>query len=386
MTNKNHKFETRIVHAGRNPDEYFGVVNTPIARTSTILYDNLDAYFAPDTKYRYGRVNNPVAQHFEEAVSTLEGGYHAISTGSGFSAVTTSILSFVQSGDHILIVDSAYAPTRIFAQQELIKLGIEVEFYEPTLDAGIEELIRENTSVIYMESPGSYSFTTQDVAAITKIAKSHGITTILDNTYSAGLLFNPIKHGVNIAVQSAAKYISGHSDLNLGFAVADTEENYKRLKTTAVNLGVCAGPEDMFLAMRGLRTLQMRMEQANENVKPIIEWFQGQTFVQKIYNPALPDNPGHENWKKYFGGKTNGLFSVLFDPKYSWKDIARFTDALTLFPVGSSWGGYESLIQPSEMKKCREFWPHKGALLRFQVGNEHPDDLIRDLGNSVNHL
>ncbi len=386
MSKKDYKFETRIVHAGRKPDDYFGVVNSPIARTSTILYDNLAAYFSSDTKYRYGRINNPLAQNFEEAVTELEGGFHAISTGSGFSAVTTSILSFVKTGDHILIVDSAYAPTRIFAQQELTKFGVEVEFYEPELDAGIEDLIRENTSVIYMESPGSYSFTVQDVDTITKIAKARGITTILDNTYSAGLLFNPIKHGVNVSVQSAAKYVSGHSDLNLGFAVADTEENYKKLKKTAVNLGVCAGAEDMFLALRGLRTLQMRMDKAGENVKPVLEWFCKQDFVQKIYNPALPDNPGHENWKKYFGGKTNGLLSVLFDPKYSWEDIGKFTDALELFPIGSSWGGYESLIQPSEMDKCREFWPHKGALLRFQIGQEHTDDLIKDLEQGAKHL
>ncbi len=385
MTRKDYKFETRMVHAGRDPDEYFGVVNTPIARTSTILYDDFAAYLNPDTKYRYGRVNNPMAQHFEEAVIELEGGFHAISTGSGFSAVTTSILAFVKAGDHILIVDSAYAPTRIFAQQELTKLGVDAEFYEPDLDKGIEDLIRDNTSVIYMESPASYSFTTQDVATITKIAKARKITTIMDNTYSAGILFNPIKHGVNISVQSAAKYMSGHSDLNLGFAVADSEANYKKLKNTAVNLGVCAGAEDIFLALRGLRTLKMRMEKAGENVKPILEWFKDKPFVQKLYSPMLETNPGHENWKRDFTA-TNGLFSVLFQPHYDWEDIGRFVDALELFPVGSSWGGYESLIQPSDMKQCRENWPFDGVLLRFQVGNEHTDDLIADLEQAAESL
>ncbi len=386
MSTKDYKFETKMMHLGRAPGEYFGVVNPPICRTSTILYENFAAYLNPNTKYRYGRINNPLAQHFEEAVSALEGGFHAISTCSGFSAVTTAILSFVKSGDHILIVDSAYAPTRIFAKQQLTKIGVDVEFYEPDLDGGIEVLIRDNTSVIYMESPGSYSFTTQDVPAITKIAKEKGITTILDNTYSAGILYNPLRHGVNICVQSAAKYISGHSDLNLGFAIADTEQNHKILKSTAINLGACAGAEDLYLALRGLRTLQMRMHHAGENMKPVLKWFQRQKCVQKIYCPMLKDSPGHKTWKRDFNGKTNGLFSVLFDPKYSWEDIGRFVDSLKLFPVGSSWGGYESLIQPSDMKTCRQNWPHKGVLLRFQIGNENPDDLIKDLEAGLKNL
>lgn len=382
---KEYKFETRMMHAGRAPEEYFGVVNPPIARTSTILYDDLAAYLDPDTKFRYGRINNPLAQHFEEAVTELEGGHHAISTASGFNAVTTSILAFVKAGDHMLLVDSCYPPTRSFAKQELKRFGIDVEFYDPLIGAGIKDLIRENTALIYMESPGSAVFEVQDVPAIVKVAKEHDILTIFDNTYSAGILFKPFDYGVNIVLQSAAKYIGGHSDINIGFAVADTEQNYKQLKSCAVNLGVCAPADDIYLAMRGLRTLQMRIKHAGENMRPVMEWFTKQSQVQQVYCPCLENAPGHEIWKRDFDA-TNGLFSVLFNPEYSWEDMKTFIDSIKLIPIGSSWGGYESLIQPSDMQKQRNFWDKKGIVLRFQIGNENPDDLIADLEAAIKNL
>lgn len=385
MSEKSYRKETNLVHAGRKPENYFGVVNPPITRTSTILYKDMAAYNDPNTKYRYGRLNNPLSQSCEEALTELEGGYHAITTCSGFNAVTTALFSFLEAGDHALIVDGCYPPTRFFVQKQLRSLGIDVEFYDPMIGAGILDLIKDNTAVIYMESPCSATFEVQDVPAITKIAKARDIITIADNTYASGILFNPIEHGVNIVVQSAAKYIGGHSDVNMGVVVTDTKANYKKLKACAINLGVCAAAEDLYLVMRGLRTLDMRIKQAQENMRPVLEWFKTRDEVQELFTPVLETAKGHDVWKRDFSG-ANGLIGVLFKPEYSMDDIAKFVDSLELFPVGSSWGGYESLIQPQDMKFYRDNWEKDGIMLRFQIGFENPLDLIEDLEQGIRNL
>lgn len=383
--NKKWRKETKLMHAGRKPEDYFGVVNPPIARTSTILYKNFAAYQDPNTKFRYGRVNNPLSCAFEEAVADLEGGYNAITASSGFNAISTVFLSFLKAGDHVLIVDACYPPTRFFANAQLKSFGIEVEFYDPMIGSEIENLIRDNTAMIYMETPCSATFEVQDVPAIVNVAKSKGITTVVDNTYSSGILFNPIQHGVDIVVMSAAKYMGGHSDLNLGVAVAANEKLFKKLKSCAVNLGVCAGAEDLYLAMRGLRTIEMRFDYAQKNMRPVLKWFEGRDEVQELFCPVLPAAKGHDTWKRDYTG-ANGLFGVLFNPEYSMDDIGHFVDALKLFPVGSSWGGYESLIQPQDMKSYRSQWHKEGVLLRFQIGNENPTDLIDDLEQGIKIL
>jgi cystathionine beta-lyase len=386
MSNKKkHARATELMHAGRKPENYFGVVNPPICRTSTILYKDLAAYHDPNTKFRYGRVNNPLSHDFEEAVSLLEGGRGAISTCSGLTAVTTALMAFVKAGDHVLIVDSCYPPTRFFCQKRLQSFGVEVEFYDPMIGAGVKKLIRNNTSLIYLESPGSSTFEVQDVPSIVAEAQKKGIVTVADNTYSAGVLFRPLEHGVNVSMQSAAKYLGGHSDVNLGFVVADSAVHYKKLKDAAIDLGVCAGAEDLYLAMRGLRTLEMRIRHAGENMRPVLEWFKTRTEVQALYGPALESAQGHDVWKRDFSGH-NGLFSVLFQPEFDMDAIGRFVDSLELFPVGSSWGGYESLIQPQEMKAYRCDWTKDGVFLRFCVGNEDPQDLIADLQQGIQNL
>ncbi len=380
-----YKKETKLMHAGRKPENYFGVVNPPICRTSTILYDDLAAYFDPNTKYRYGRVNNPLSEAFEEAISELEGGHHAISTSCGLSAITTTMLSFLENGDHVLIVDSCYPPTRFFANKQLQSFGIEVEYYDPLIGDGIRQLIKDNTKMIYLESPGSATFEVQDVPEIVKVAQEFGVITVMDNTYSAGVLFKPLSHGVNISVQSAAKYLGGHSDVNLGVAVADSEAHYRRMKACAMNLGVCAGAEDLYLAMRGLRTLEMRLDYAYTNMLPVLAWFWRRKEVQEVYNPTLKKSGGHKIWKRDYKA-ANGLFSVLFKPEYTIDHISKFVDALNLFPVGSSWGGYESLIQPQDMDIYRSDWKKEGVFLRFQIGNENPQDLIDDLEQGIQNL
>ncbi len=382
---KDYAKETRLMHAGRKPEDYFGVVNPPICRTSTILYKDLDAYFDPTTKFRYGRVNNPLSDAFEGAIAELEGGHHAITASSGMAAITTTLLSFVKSGDHVLIVDSCYPPTRFFANTQLRALGIETEYYDPMIGEGIKDLIRENTALIYLESPGSATFEVQDVPAIVKVAQDKNILTVMDNTYSAGVLFRPIEHGVNISVQSAAKYLGGHSDVNLGVAVADNATNYKKLKNCAINLGTCAGAEDLYLSMRGLRTLEMRLDYAGKNMLPVLEWFKGRVEVQELYAPVLEENRGHDIWKRDFSG-SNGVFSVLFKPEYTKEQVCAFVDSLELFPVGSSWGGYESLIQPQDMNAYRSNWTKEGMFIRFQVGNENTNDLIADLEQGIKNI
>lgn len=377
--------ETSLVHAGRKPQEYHGVANPPICRTSTILFDSYCAYKDPNTKYKYGRLNNPLSQSFEEAMAELEGGFHAVTASSGLAGVTTSLLAFSKAGDHVLMVDSCYPPTRFFCDNQLNSFGVDVEYYDPIIGSGIADLIRDNTAVIYMESPGSATFEVQDVPAIVKAAKERDVLTIIDNTYAAGILFRPLDHGVNICLQSAAKYLSGHSDVNLGFVVTDNEDHYKALKACAMNLGVCAGADDLYLAMRGLRTLKMRIDNAEKNMRPILDWFAGRDEVQRLYCPLLENTSGHDIWKRDYTG-ANGLFSVLFKPQYSEDDIARFIDALKLFPIGASWGGYESLILPQDMKSCRSNWQEEGVLLRFQIGNENTQDLIEDLSQGIKEL
>ena len=230
MTNKDHKESTKLAHIGTAPEEYFGIVNPPIARASTILYPSLSAYEDPGHKYRYGRMGNPLSEKFETAIAEIENGFNAVSTCSGLTAVTLALSAVVKSGDHALIVDSLYPPARDFCNQELEKFGIEIEYYDPRIGGNIESLIKENTSLIYLESPGSGTFEVQDIDAITKIAKAKGIKTIIDNTYSAGLLLKPLDHGVDYSLQSATKYIGGHSDIHMGIVTANTEENYKALK------------------------------------------------------------------------------------------------------------------------------------------------------------
>lgn len=376
---KNYKEETKLVHLGRDPQAYYGVANLPVSRVSTIMYPSLAAYEDKNHKFRYGRVGNPMSEAFETAMAEIEGGYHAITASSGLAAITTTLQAFLSTGDHILLSDSIYPPTRIFCDDVLKRMGIEIEYYDPKIGTKISKKIRGNTSVIYMESPGSATFDILDVPAIVEVAKKRGIKTILDNSWSGGILFKPILHGVNISVQSATKYVGGHSDVSLGVSVADTEENYKVLKRCAVNLGTCAGADELWLALRGLRTIGVRIKQNAENAMKVALWLKEQKEIDKVFYPALPDDPNHSLWKRDFIG-ANGLITIILKPS-SKNAVEEFVDGLKLFPIGSSWGGYESLLQPQYLKTCRSAvpWKEEGACLRLQIGLENPEDLIEDL-------
>lgn len=374
-----HGPNTKLVHSGRNPDSFFGLANLPVGRASTIMYPSLEAYENPNHKFRYARTGNPLSEAFETAISELEGGHDAITASSGLAAITTAILAFVKAGDHVLICDAVYPPTRIFCDNTLARMGVEVEYYDPLIGKGIEKKIKKNTSLIYMESPGSATFEIQDVPAIVAAAKRYGIITMLDNSWSGGLLYRPIEHGVNISVQSVTKYIGGHSDISLGIAVADTEKNFKTLKRGALHMGTCAAPDELWLALRGLRTIAVRMKQNAQNAVKVAQWLEKRPEVKRVYFPALKGDPNHKLWKRDFSG-TNGLIAILLHeaPK---KAVSQFVNGLELFPIGSSWGGYESLLQPQSLEKCRSAvpWTEKGACLRLQIGLEDPEDLIAEL-------
>ena len=378
-SDKGYKFDTSLMHLGRDPDDYYGFMNSPIVRGSTVKYPSLEAYEDPAHPYRYGRYETPLSNHFCGAIAALEKGYGALPTPSGLSAVTTALLSFLKTGDHVLVVDCIYPPTRDFCDDILPRYGVEVEYFDSSIGGDIERLIRENTAVIYMESPGSATYDIQDVPAIVKVAKAHNIITMIDNSWASGYLYQPLTHGINISILSATKYISGHSDVMLGAVVADTEEHFKILKATHKNLGLCVGAEDMYLALRGLRTLPVRMKAAQEAGLKVAQWLQGRAEVARVFHPALEDDPNHMLWKRDFSG-CNGLVTIELVPAPKEK-VTAFVEALALFPLGSSWGGYESLLQPQYLKKYRTVKPldAKGAVLRFQIGLEDVDDLIVDL-------
>lgn len=371
--------DTRLAHMGRAPEDYFGVVNPVVARTSTILFPNMAAYEDMDRLYRYARYSNPTSVTFERAMADLEGGFNAVSTPSGLSAITTAMLAFLKPGDHCLVSDSIYPPTRNFCNRYLARWGVEIEYYDPAIGSGIAEKFKKNTTVVYMESPGSATFDVQDVPAITAAARKKGIATIVDNSWGGGILFRPLEHGATISLQSATKYISGHADIMLGFAAADSEENYKKLKLAATDLGVFAAPDNIVLAFRGLRTMKIRMRQNAESAMAIAQWLHKRPEVQRVYYPPLKDHPTHAIWKRDFKG-ANGILSILLKEAPREANHA-FGDSLTLFPVGSSWGGYESLLQPQfmDINRVAVPWREKGAMFRLQIGLEDPQDLIADL-------
>lgn len=379
MDEKKYAEDTQLVHLGRDPEAFYGVVNPPAVRTSTIIYPSLEAFENPSYKYRYGRTGNPQSDSFEQAMATLERGYGARTTGTGLSAIVLALISFLKAGDHLLMVDTVYGPTRDFCTRTLARFGVEVEFYDPRIAGGIGALIRDNTAVIYLESPGSATFEVQDVPAVVEEARKNGVVTIMDNTWAGGVLFRPIEHGVDIVVQAATKYIGGHSDINLGFVVAAMKESFERVRAESVVQGVCAAPEDMTLALRGLRTMKIRMEHSAKSALKVAEFLQAQESVQRVYYPALPDDPGYALWKRDFSG-ANGVLSVLLKPAPK-AAVRAFVESLALFPIGSSWGGYESLLQPQYLKKYRTAvpWSEEGALLRLQIGLEDAGDLMSDL-------
>ncbi len=378
------KKDTKLIHAGRDKKWTGQAVSPPVYHASTIIFDTVadlkeGLRTFKEKRMFYGRRGTPTHFAFRDAMIELEGGHDCLVYPSGIAAISAALLSFLGSGDHLLMVDTCYGPTRALCYKVLKRMGIETTYYDPMIGADIAGLIKENTKVIFCESPGSLTMEVQDIPALSEVAKENDIIVMLDNTYGNVVNFSPFEHGVDISVQSATKYIVGHSDAMLGTGSA-TEALWPRLQDNSYFMGQTAAPDDIYLAMRGLRTLSQRIKQHEQSALKIAEWLKEQDVVDKVLHPAFADCPGHEFWKRDFSG-SNGLFS--FTLKVGNDDaITALLDNLAFFKMGYSWGGFESLAMSFyDLKRERalNLWDDYGPLVRLHVGLEDVEDLIADL-------
>ena len=378
--------DTKLGHLGRDPQRFDGAVNPPVYHVSTVVAPDLDTYEAGGRRrYEhgemvYGRYGTPTHHALEAALTELEGAADTVTLSSGLAAITCALFTVVQAGDHVLVTDSAYGPTRGLCIGLLQRMGVSTTFYDPGIEAdGLAELIRPETRALVLESPGSMTFEVQDVPALAQCAKAAGLCVLMDNTWATPLFFRPLDHGVDLSIQAATKYIVGHADAMLG-AVSATEPWARRLRSTAYELGISAGPDDVYLGLRGLRTLSVRLRQHWTNALTVAEWLRERPEVDRVLYPALPDNPGHALWQRDFAG-ASGLFGVVLAEPYSRDAVAAMLDGMSLFGIGSSWGGYESLMIACYPENARTAtsWSTPGPLLRLHIGLEDPRDLIADL-------
>ena len=383
------KRDTVVSHAGRDPRRFDGVVNTPLFRASTVLFPDVRSYErrnADDYKaVRYGIYGTPTTFALEEAVAQLEGGHAAVALPSGLAAIVAALAAFARAGAHLLVVDSVYQPTRNFCDKRLRAFGVEVEYYDPALGAAIAGLIRPNTTAIFCESPGSLTFEMQDIPAIAAEAHARGVAVLADNTWGTPYFFRAFEHGVDVSIHAGTKYIAGHSDVMMGVVVTN-EPYWLKVRRAVADYGYCVSPDDCYLALRGLRTIGARMRQQQASALKIARWLQARPEVMRVLYPALAGDPGHAIWARDFSGAAS-LFGVILKPA-SDAAVAALIDALTLFGIGSSWGGFESLAIRADPGRFRSAtrWNADGPLLRLHIGLEDPDDLIGDLEQGLAKL
>ncbi len=382
--------ETILGRSGRDPQRFEGVVNPPVFHASTIVFPDVQSYrerTGPDALdvNNYGRIGTSTTRAVEQAVAALEGGDRAVNYPSGLAAVAGALTAFVSAGDHLLVADNVYGPTRKFCKDVLRRFGVTCEYFDPMIGAGVRELFRDETKAIYFESPGSQTFEVMDVPAVCAVAKECGIVSILDNTWSAGYYFRAFEHGVDVSVQAATKYIGGHADAMLGFVIT-RDEHYKQVKTMAVRFGTCAGPDVCNLGLRGMRTLDVRMPRHFETGLKLAEWLAARDEVETVLHPALPSCPGHDIWKRDFTG-ASGLFGVVLKD-YSSQALEAMINGMALFGLGDSWGGYESLLVPANPGAMRTAtnWTHTTPMLRIHAGLENFEDLRDDLAEGLSRL
>jgi len=383
--------DTLLATGGRNRRTSFDFVNPPLVRGSTVLHDDVadmeqrvhNRLDGADGVTTYGIYGTPTHHAFYEALSELEGGYRSWALPSGLAACTMSILAFVRHGDHVLVPDNVYGPTRRFALQALPRYGVQTTIYDPCIGAGITELMRPETRVLFMESPGSLTFEMQDVPALAAAARARGITTIVDNTWATPLNCQPIALGADVVVHAATKYIGGHSDLLMG-TITTTEAAWPAVRAAMHQYGMTTSPDDIALAHRGLRSMGARLRQHAAAAMRLIEWLRAQPEVERILYPALPDDPGHALWKRDMSG-ASGLFGIALRPLVRDRFNALI-DGLQLFGRGYSWGGYESLMIPAMPERSVIAVPFGGPLARISAGLEDPDDLIADLAEGFARL
>jgi cysteine-S-conjugate beta-lyase len=371
--------DTRLVLGGRNPDEQFGFVNTPIYRGSTILKSTVkelnDRHHA---RFVYGTQGSPTTEALETAWTELAGAAGTVLVPSGLAAVTLAFMSCLKAGDHFLLPDSVYRPARNFAETVLKRMGVETTYYDPLIGKGIGKLLRPNTAAVHTEAPGSQTFEMQDIPAIAEVAHAHGAIVLMDNTWATPIFFPPHERGVDIAIEAGTKYLGGHSDILLGMISAN-DRCWKQLRETFTTFGCCPSPEDVWLGLRGLRTMSLRLREQEKKTLDMARWMQKRPEVLKVLHPALPDDPGHAIWKRDFKGSSS-LFSVILKPAPA-EAVEAMLDGLSLFGMGFSWGGYESLIVPFDCADYRTAtkWNPGGQGVRIQIGFESNRDLKADL-------
>jgi cystathionine beta-lyase len=373
---------TQVGHLGRDPRRYLGAVNTPVFRASTILFSNVaDLEQAARGQYgglAYGLHGLPTVTDLAQALAALEGADDALLVPSGLTATTFPLLALAKAGDHVLVTDAVYGPTRRFCNNHLRRLGVGVDYYDPLLGAGIAREFRPNTTIVFAESPGSLTFEVQDIPAIAAVTHAHGARLILDNTWATPLGFRSFDHGVDVAVHAVTKYIGGHSDVMLGAVIANGE-TFDVLHRLWTDMGITASSDDCFLGLRGLRTLAVRLAQHERSAVEIATWLKERPEVRQVLYPALPGDRGHALWKRDFRG-ASGLFGVVLQPVDATR-LASMLDGMRLFGLGWSWGGFESLLIPTwpERTRTATSWDPGGPSLRLQIGLEDPRDLMADL-------
>ncbi|PSC05501.1 cystathionine beta-lyase [Alsobacter soli] len=375
---RNLDLRTRLVHAGRDPSEQHGFVNTPIYRGSTVLYPTMDDVLNRRGRYSYGTKGTPTIESLETAWTQLAGAAGSVLLPSGLAAIAIALQTCLKAGDHLLVTDSVYRPTREFCEGLLKRFGVETTYFDPALGAAVESLFRPNTTAILTEAPGSQSFEMQDVPAIAEVAHRRGLCVLMDNTWATPIFFPPHERGVDIAIEAGTKYLSGGSDLLMGLVSANAEW-FPRLRQTFDLIAPCAGPEDAFLCLRGIRTMALRLKEHEKQALDMARWLEARPEVHQVLHPALESHPGHALWKRDFSG-SSGLFSVLLKPA-SRTQVAALLDDLKLFGMGYSWGGFESLVIPFDCSTYRTAttWSPPGPALRFHIGLESLDDLKADL-------
>jgi len=375
------KPDTLAVSLGRKSAEHHGAVNTPVYRASTILYPDYASLSGPGPEYTYGRRGTPTTRSFEEAINALEGAARTVTVPSGLNAIATAILSVCNAGDHLLVADNVYGPTRTFCDRTLSRFGVTVDYYAPGTDIGT--LLKPNTRAVFCESPGSLTFEIEDIPALAQKAHAHGASVLMDNTWATPIFFQPLRHGVDLSIQAATKYIGGHADVMLGYVSAN-DSHAQHLYETHGNMGLYASGDDCFLGLRGLRTLPVRLARHQETGLKLARWLQGRPEIARVLHPALQSDPGHGLWQRDFSGAC-GLFGVVLKPAPQ-AAIAAMVDGLAHFGRGWSWGGFESLIVPAHIRRTARPFPAEGPVLRIHAGLEDADDLIADLEQGLERL
>jgi cystathionine beta-lyase len=372
--------DTKLTIGGRDPFAHHGYVNTPVYHASTLLYRTAEDFLARRGQYFYGRRGTPTSEALARALTEIEGPACAgvALLPSGLAAISTALLSTVKAGDHVLVTDNCYGPTRKFCDSVLSRYGVSTTYYDPQIGGGIAKLMQPNTRAVFTEAPGSLSFEMQDIPVIAEAAHKHGALVLMDNTWASPLYFKALDKGVDLSIQSGTKYIGGHSDLMLG-TVSASAAAWPGVRDMMFTLGLCVGPDDMNLGLRGLRTMAVRLARHHASGLAVARWLEQRPEVLRVLHPALESDPGHAIWKRDFTGAC-GLFGVVFRPVRQ-EAVNAFLNALTLYGMGASWGGYESLAIPFDLKPYRTAttWAPGGPCVRLHIGLEDVHDLIADL-------